>query len=48
MGPWQTLVTLDVGLPVAGPDHGFVLYLVFLKLFRRPPAVGEWVSSRGD
>jgi hypothetical protein len=33
MGPWQTLVTLDVGLPVAGPDHGFVLYLVFLKLF---------------
>jgi len=34
MGPWQTLVTVDVGLPVAGPDHGFVLYLVFLKLFR--------------
>jgi hypothetical protein len=34
MGPWQTLVTLDVGVPVAGPDHGFVLYLVFLKLFR--------------
>jgi hypothetical protein len=33
MGPWQTLVTLDVGLPVAGPDHGFVLYLVFLRLF---------------
>jgi hypothetical protein len=34
MGPWETLVTLDVGLPLAGPDHGFVLYLVFLKLFR--------------
>jgi hypothetical protein len=33
MGPWQTLVTLDAGVPVAGPDHGFVLYLVFLKLF---------------
>jgi hypothetical protein len=33
MGPWQTLVTLDVGVPLAGPDHGFVLYLVFLKLF---------------
>ena len=33
MGPWQTLITIDVGLPVAGPDHGFVLYLVFLKLF---------------
>ena len=34
MGPWQTLVNLDVGTPVAGPDKGFVLYLVFLKLFR--------------
>lgn len=34
MGPWQTLVNLDVGVPVAGPDDGFVLYLVFLKLFR--------------
>ncbi len=33
MGPWQTLVTLDAGVPVAGPDHGFVLYLVFLRLF---------------
>jgi hypothetical protein len=33
IGPWETLVTLDVGVPVAGPDHGFVLYLVFLKLF---------------
>ena len=34
MGPWQTLVNLDLGVPVAGPDDGFVLYLVFLKLFR--------------
>jgi hypothetical protein len=34
MGPWQTLIQLDVGVPVAGPDDGFVLYLVFLKLFR--------------
>ena len=34
MGPWQTLVTVDAGIPVAGPDHGFVLYLVFLRLFR--------------
>jgi len=33
MGPWQTLVMIDAGVPVAGPDHGFVLYLVFLKLF---------------
>lgn len=34
VGPWQTVVNLDVGTPVAGPDSGFVLYLVFLKLFR--------------
>jgi hypothetical protein len=34
MGPWQTLINLDLGVPVAGPDDGFVLYLVFLKLFR--------------
>ncbi|HEX2253267.1 MAG TPA: hypothetical protein VHQ65_08365, partial [Thermoanaerobaculia bacterium] len=34
IGPWQTLVNLDVGVPVAGPDDGFSLYVVFLKLFR--------------
>ena len=34
VGPWQTVVNLDVGTPVAGPDNGFVLYVVFLKLFR--------------
>jgi hypothetical protein len=34
VGPWQTVVNLDAGLPVAGPDDGFVLYVVFLKLFR--------------
>jgi hypothetical protein len=34
IGPWQTVVNLDVGTPVAGPDHGFTLYLVFLKLFK--------------
>ncbi len=34
IGPWQTVVNLDVGMPVAGPDDGFVLYVVFLKLFR--------------
>lgn len=33
MGPWQTVVNLDVGVPVAGPDDGFVAYVVFLKLF---------------
>ncbi len=36
MGPWQTVVNLDVGTPVAGPDHGFGLYLAFLKLFNWP------------
>ena len=34
VGPWQTIVNLDLGVPVAGPDDGFVAYLVFLKLFR--------------
>jgi hypothetical protein len=34
MGPWQTVVQVDLGVPVAGPDDGFVAYLVFLKLFR--------------
>jgi hypothetical protein len=34
VGPWQTVVNLDVGVPVAGPDDGFVLYIVFLKLFK--------------
>jgi hypothetical protein len=34
IGPWQTVVNLDVGVPVVGPDDGFSMYLVFLKLFR--------------
>lgn len=34
IGPWQTVVNLDVGVPVVGPDDGFVMYLVFLKLFK--------------
>jgi hypothetical protein len=33
MGPWQTLINLDLGVPVAGPENGFTIYLVFLKLF---------------
>jgi len=33
MGPWETLISLDVGTPVAGPDDGVAVYLVFLKLF---------------
>ena len=34
MGPWETLVQVDVGTPVAGPDTGIVAYVVFLKLFK--------------
>jgi hypothetical protein len=33
MGPWQTVVQVDVGAAVDGPDDGFVAYIVFLKLF---------------
>jgi hypothetical protein len=33
VGPWQTLVSIDIGTPVAGPDDGVVAYIVFLKLF---------------
>lgn len=34
MGPWETIISMDLGVPVAGPDDGFVAYLVFLKLFK--------------
>lgn len=34
MGPWETVVNLDLGTPVAGPEHGVVVYVVFLKLFK--------------
>jgi hypothetical protein len=33
MGPWETLISIDVGTPVAGPDDGVSVYLVVLKLF---------------
>jgi hypothetical protein len=33
IGPWETLMSIDVGTPVAGPDDGIVAYVVFLKLF---------------
>jgi len=32
-GPWETLVQIDVGTPVAGPDSGVFAYVAFLKLF---------------
>lgn len=31
-GPWNTLVNLDLGTPVAGPDSGVSVFVVFLKL----------------
>ncbi len=34
IGPWKTIVSMDLGVPVAGPDDGFVVYVVFLKLFK--------------
>ena len=33
VGPWQTLVTFDVGHAVAGPADGLAVSLVVLKLF---------------
>jgi hypothetical protein len=40
-GPGRTLINLDVGMAVAGPDEGFSVFLVILKLFerkhRKPP-----------
>ncbi len=33
LGPWETVINLDVGVPVEGTDHGLVAYVVFLKLF---------------
>ena len=33
LGPWQTVVNLDVGVPLEGADDGLVAYVVFLKLF---------------
>ncbi|TNF75736.1 MAG: hypothetical protein EP299_05965 [Acidobacteria bacterium] len=34
VGPWRTLVRLDLGVAVAGPDDGFTAFLAFLKLFK--------------
>jgi hypothetical protein len=34
IGPWNTLVNVEAGTPVAGPDDGFVAFIVFLKLFK--------------
>jgi hypothetical protein len=34
VGPWQTLVAFDIGVPVAGPADDFTARIAFLKLFR--------------
>jgi hypothetical protein len=34
VGPWRTLVRLDLGVALAGPDDGFTAFLAFLKLFK--------------
>jgi hypothetical protein len=34
LGPWETLIQVDVGTPASGPDDGIVAYIVFLKLFK--------------
>lgn len=33
IGPWQTILRLDLGKAVAGPDDGYTVFLAFLKLF---------------
>ena len=34
VGPWQTVLNVDLGTAVAGPDDGFSFFLAVLKLFR--------------
>ncbi len=34
IGPWRTVVNVDLGVALAGPDDGFSVFLAFLKLFR--------------
>ncbi|MGD2113511.1 MAG: hypothetical protein PVG07_00555 [Acidobacteriota bacterium] len=33
LGPWETVINFDVGVPIEGTDDGFTAYVVFLKLF---------------
>ena len=33
MGPWQTIINFDIGIPVEGPADGFTARIAFLKLF---------------
>ena len=34
IGPWQTVINLDVGVAVDGPDDGVSVFLAVLKLFK--------------
>ncbi|MCB1057686.1 MAG: hypothetical protein KDD11_19465 [Acidobacteria bacterium] len=34
IGPWNTLVNLDLGVAVAGPDDGVSVFVTFLKLLK--------------
>ncbi len=34
VGPWSTVVNVDLGVAVAGPDDGFTANIFFLKLFK--------------
>jgi hypothetical protein len=34
VGPWRTVINLDLGAAIAGPDDGFSVFLAALKLFR--------------
>ena len=33
LGPWKTIINMDVGVAVTGPDDGFTALVAFLKLF---------------
>jgi len=33
IGPWQTIVRMDLGKAVAGPDDSFTVFVTFLKLW---------------
>ena len=33
VGPWRTIINLEIGKAVAGPDDGFTAFIAFLKLF---------------
>ncbi|MEO1083676.1 MAG: hypothetical protein AAFY88_05490, partial [Acidobacteriota bacterium] len=36
MGPWETIVNFELGVPVAGPGEGVSARIVFLKLYDDP------------